>query len=102
VTYACDGDPRNAVTATFFPTDPPTAMAEHGDQVSFMVQQPAASGAKYQGRIEPLWEHQDEARITWGDGSPEMPCSAKGNRRGSPRYLDARDRYRDFTEIRLR
>ena len=49
VTYACDGDPKNEVVVTFFKTDPPTLIAERGDQVSLMYLQPAASGARYQG-----------------------------------------------------
>ncbi len=74
VSYVCDGQPAKEVIATFFQTEPPTAIAEFGDQTSLMYQQPAASGAKYQGRNETLWEHQGEARITWGYGSPEMHC----------------------------
>jgi len=79
VFYVCDGQPANEVVATFFQTEPPSAIAERGDQTSWMVQQPAASGAKYQGRNETLWEHQGEALITWGYGAPEMRCVA--NRR---------------------
>ena len=75
--YACDGDPRNEVVATFFQTDPPTLIAERGDQVSLMYLQPSGSGSKYQGRNESLWEHQGEAIITWGYGSPEMHCKRK-------------------------
>jgi hypothetical protein len=74
VFYACDGDPRNEVVATFFRTEPPTLIAERGDRSSLMVMQPAASGARYQGRNESLWEHRGEARITWGFGAPEMRC----------------------------
>jgi uncharacterized protein len=74
VFYACDGDPRNVVVATFFKTDPPTLVAERGDQVSLMYLQPSGSGARYQGRNESLWEHQGEALITWGYGAPEMRC----------------------------
>ena len=77
VTYACDGDPKNEVVVTFFKTDPPTLIAERGDQVSLMYLQPSGSGAKYQGRNESLWEHQGEATITWGYGSPEMRCTKK-------------------------
>ncbi len=76
-TYVCDGQPASEVTATFFATDPPTAIAERGDQVSLMYQQPSGSGAKYQGRNETLWEHQGEAVITWGYDSPEMRCQVK-------------------------
>jgi len=77
VFYACDGDPRNVVVATFFQTDPPTLIAERGDQVSLMYLRPSGSGAKYQGRNESLWEHHGEATITWGYGSPEMKCAGK-------------------------
>lgn len=77
VTYGCDGDPRNEVVATFFPTDPRTLVAERGDQVSFMVLEPAASGAKYKGRNESLWEHHGEATIVWGFEAPAMTCKAK-------------------------
>jgi hypothetical protein len=75
--YACDGDPRNEVIATFFQTDPPTLIAERRDRVSLMYLQLAGSGAKYQGRNESLWEHQGEAVITWGYGRPEMRCTRK-------------------------
>jgi len=77
VFYTCDGDPRNEVVATFFKTEPQTLIAERGDQVSLMYLQPAASGSKYQGRNESLWEHHGEALIVWGYGRPEMRCSKK-------------------------
>lgn len=77
VMYSCDGDPRNEVVATFFQTDPPTLIAERGDQVSLMYLQPSGSGSKYQGRNETLWEKAGEAIITWGYGSPEMRCKRK-------------------------
>ena len=75
--YICDGDPRNEVVVTFFKTDPPTLEAERGDQVSLMYLAPSASGSKYQGRNETFWEHQGEATIVWGYGSPEMRCSKR-------------------------
>jgi len=74
VTYACDGDPKNEVIVMFFPTDPPTLYAERGDSVSLMFLQPSASGTEYQGRNETFWEHQGEAKVTWGYGTPEMRC----------------------------
>ena len=77
VFYACDGDPTNEVVVTFFETDPPTLIAERGDQVSLMSLQPSGSGSKYQGRNESFWEHHGEATIVWGYGSPEMRCSRK-------------------------
>ena len=75
--FACDGDPRNELVVTFFETDPPTLIAERGDGVSFMIQQPSGSGTKYQGRNETFWEHQGEATIVWGYDAPEMRCVRK-------------------------
>lgn len=77
VTWACDNDPKNEVVVTFFKTDPPTLIAERGDQVSLMYVQPSASGTRYQGRNESYREHQGEATITWGYGAPEMRCTKK-------------------------
>jgi len=74
VSYFCGGSPANEVIATYFQTEPPTLIAERGDQVSLMYLQKSGSGAKYQGRNESLWEHQGEALITWGYGSKEMKC----------------------------
>jgi uncharacterized protein len=75
--YTCDGNPGNEVVVTFFQTEPPTLIAERGDQVSVMHLQPSASGAKYQGRNELFWEHQGEATIVWGYGAPQMRCSRR-------------------------
>jgi uncharacterized protein len=75
ITFVCDGQPANEVIVTLFQTEPPTLIAERGDSVSLMYLQPSASGAKYQGRNETLWEHQDETLITWGYGAPEMHCT---------------------------
>jgi uncharacterized protein len=75
--YLCNGDPRDEVVVTFFQTNPPTLVAERGDQVSLMYLQPAGSGLKYQGRNELFWEHKGEVKIVWGYGSPEMICSKR-------------------------
>ena len=77
--YSCEGDPRNEVVVTFFKTDPPTLEAERADQVSLMYLEPSASGSKYQGRNESFWEHQGEATIVWGYGSPQMRCSKRSS-----------------------
>jgi uncharacterized protein len=75
--FACDGNPANEVIVTYFATEPSTMIAERGDSVSLMFQQPAASGAKYQGRNESFWEHQGLATIVWGYGASEMRCTLK-------------------------
>jgi uncharacterized protein len=72
--FICEKNPANEVIVTFFPTEPPTLIAERGDSVSLMYLQPGGSGTKYQGRNEAFWEHQGEASITWGYGAPQMRC----------------------------
>lgn len=75
--YACNGDPANEVVVTFFQTDPPTLIAERGDQTSLMYVALSGSGARYEGRNESFWEHQGQAMVTWGYGSPQMTCARK-------------------------
>lgn len=77
VFYVCDGQPANEVVATFFATDPPSAVVERGDRTSMMFLQPAASGARYAGGNGSLWEHQGQARVVWGHGAPEMTCRVR-------------------------
>lgn len=74
VRFACDDAPGSEVVVTFYSTDPATLVAERGDSVSLMYQEPAASGARYQGRNESFWEHQGQATVTWGYGSPGLQC----------------------------
>lgn len=74
IVFICNANPLDQVTVTFFQTDLPTLIAERGDSVSLMYQQPSASGTRYQGRNESFWEHQGEATITWGYGTPQMHC----------------------------
>jgi hypothetical protein len=68
-------NPAKEVIATFFQTEPSSAVAEFGDQSSLMYLQPTASGSKYQGRNETLWEHQGKAVIT-GATAPQR-CIAR-------------------------
>lgn len=74
VSYRCDDHPKSELIATYFQTEPRILIAERGDQVSLMFSPPSASGARYQGRNESLWEHQGEATVVWGYGAPEMRC----------------------------
>lgn len=71
-TYACPD--KALVSATYFPTEPATLVATRGDSTVLMFIQPSASGARYAGRNESLWEHQGEALIQWGYGAAEMSC----------------------------
>jgi uncharacterized protein len=72
--YRCDDAPGSEVLATYFRTEPPSLIAERGDQQSLMFSVPSASGAKYEGRNEMLWEHQGEAQVVWGYGATPLRC----------------------------
>ncbi|MCL2457915.1 MAG: MliC family protein [Desulfobulbus sp.] len=72
--FACDGISSPNMLATFFKTDPPALIVEYGGETAFMIQQPSASGAKYQGANAAFWAHQGEAMVTWGQGQPSMRC----------------------------
>tara|TARA_R110002167_G_scaffold79043_2_gene218430 strand:- start:69 stop:884 length:816 start_codon:yes stop_codon:yes gene_type:complete len=72
--YVCDGQLTDEVAVKFFPTVPPSLLAERNGQVSFMTQQKSASGARYQGQNEVFWEHQGKASITWGSSASVMDC----------------------------
>ncbi|WP_299592441.1 MliC family protein [uncultured Microbulbifer sp.] len=74
VTYLCDG---SEVTATYYETDPATAVARHKDEEELLYIEPSGSGARYSGPGVVIWEHQGEAKITWGQGRPEMQCKVR-------------------------
>lgn len=78
--FACEGNAANEVAVSYFETDPPSLIAERGDQVSLMFVQQSGSGSRYQGRNEQFWEHQGEARVVWGYGAPEMSCVLQNRR----------------------
>jgi uncharacterized protein len=75
VVLACDGDPRNEVVITRFRTEPPSLIAERGDQSSLMVRQ-SGEGERYQGRNESLVQQGAESLVTWGYQAPVMRCRA--------------------------
>lgn len=62
------------LSATFFQTEPASMMATYKGEQSLMLIDQSASGARYQGRNGSFWEHQGEARVTWGYGAKEMTC----------------------------
>ncbi len=72
--YVCDGNAAKEVIATYFQTEPATALAEFGDRTALLFQQRSGSGIRYAGQNVALWEHQGTARITWRADSPEMEC----------------------------
>lgn len=77
VFFACNDNPANEVIATFFETDPPTAVLERGDQTVVAYLQPTASGARYEGQNVIFWNKGQEATVTWGFESEPMNCAVR-------------------------
>lgn len=78
--FACEGNAANEVAVSYFETDPPSLIAERGDQVSLMFVQQSGSGSRYQGRNEQFWERHGEVRVVWGYGAPELRCVGRSGR----------------------
>lgn len=74
-TFFCDGDRRNELVVTFFPTDPGTLIAERGDATSLMYLESAGPETRYVGRNETFIEKEGTAVVTWGYGAPPMRCT---------------------------
>lgn len=72
--WRCDGIAAKELVLHFFATEPPSLIAELGDQDSLMTQQPAASGIHYLGRNEEYREHQGEVQVRWGYQATPMRC----------------------------
>lgn len=73
-TFECPGGA--VLTVRYFETLPASLVASYKGEDSLMRIAPAASGARYTGRNESLWEHQGEVRVVWGYGAPEIVCTA--------------------------
>lgn len=75
VTFECGQE--GSLSATFFQTEPASMMATYKGEQSLMLLAQSDSGTRYQGRNESFWEHQGEARVTWGYGAKEMTCKKR-------------------------
>jgi uncharacterized protein len=75
-TYVCDGG--ETIRASYYPTEPASALVVRGKETVFMTVQPAASGARYSGGNASVWEHQGEAAIRWSLDGPERLCRKTG------------------------
>jgi len=77
VFFACEGNPANEIVATFFETDPPTAILERGDSTVVVYLVRSGSGAKYEGGNVTFWNKDREATVTWGYEAEPMTCVAR-------------------------
>lgn len=69
VSFSCDGNPANEITAMFFDTELPGVRLEYGDSIDTGTLSPAASGSRYEasfGRF--LWIKGDTATVSWTEG----------------------------------
>ena len=72
--FDCGAAGRLSVT---YP-DADSMIARLGGREARLSVQPSASGARYGGDGREVWEHQGEARVTWGEGIAPMTCKAVG------------------------
>jgi uncharacterized protein len=75
--YGCPGTPPGEATATYFATDPPTAVVSFQDATQTMFAMPSGSGARYAIANSQLWEHQGVAMIRWKAAKRELRCPKK-------------------------
>lgn len=76
VRYVCNPQqPADELQASFFETDPPSLIAERGDQVSLMFLQPQGPGRRYEGRNESLQDEGEQVLLRWGYQAPELRCT---------------------------
>lgn len=78
VRMACDGDARNEVVVSYFATDPPSLIAERGDQTSWMLQETKDGATRYVGRNETLQEQGGVSTVVWGYQAKPMSCKPGG------------------------
>jgi uncharacterized protein len=75
-TFRCtraDGG-RDQVIATFYQTEPPTAILERGDTNILAFLSRSGSGAKYNGPNVMFWDKGPEAQVTWM--GVELKCTS--------------------------
>lgn len=74
VRLVCGDSAADELVLTHFQTDPPTLVAERGDQSSLMFLERGADGDRYVGRNESLRERPGEVTVVWGYQAPELRC----------------------------
>lgn len=72
--YDCPGAPPAEASASFFPTEPPTAAVTFQGATQVMFAMPSGSGARYAAGNSQLWEHQGVAMIRWNAAKRELRC----------------------------
>lgn len=63
--FACTGAGPRRIEATFFASEAPAALLTAGAREVLALQQPSASGAKYEGEGVVFWTKGDGAMVTW-------------------------------------
>lgn len=76
VSYTCDGNSANEVTAYFFDTERPSARLEYGDSIDTASVAPSDFGTRYEGTFgRHLVVDGDTASLVWTEGT-ELACVA--------------------------
>ena len=75
VSYFCDGNRANEITAMFFDTELPSVRLEYGDSIDSGSLVRTASGSRYEATFgRSIWIKGSEAIVVWPEGN-EMSCA---------------------------
>ena len=70
VFYTCNDNPADEIVATFFDAALPTVRLERGDTTEIGLQQPAASGARFEAPFGiSFWIKGQDAQVEWPEGT---------------------------------
>jgi len=75
--YVCDSDRADELKATFFATEPPSAMLEYIGESFVALQKQPKGPARYETYSVSFREHNGEAAVVWGKDAREMRCTVQ-------------------------
>lgn len=75
VTFDCGQE--GTLSATFYQTEPASMVGTYKNRQALLLVAQSGSGARHQGPNETFWEHQGEAKVTWGYGAKEVICKKR-------------------------
>jgi len=75
--YVCDIDRADELKATFFATEPPSAMLEYIGESFVALQKQPKGPARYETYSVSFREQNGEAAVVWGKDAKEMRCTVQ-------------------------
>ncbi len=78
--YACKGIEDEPFSATFYPTNPPSAVLTRGDRQVIAFATPSADGTRFVATGVEFWDQQGGARVEWDKAKFECAMMERGPR----------------------